>query len=185
MGILTNLKKKIVDFFGNIRIYKGGIVLWGQSAYHINGTDQRRVLSILEPGDIVFRRYSHYLGSLVVPGYWSHCGIYIGENNIIHAAGGGVTLDDILTFMRADSIAVLRCTDVGLTLNAIDYSEEQYLNQVPYDYNFKAENDALYCSEMVWEAFDRPECPRIMEQFILPDDLLYVKEFETIIDIKH
>lgn len=186
MGFFTKIKKIIINTFGNIRIYKGGIVLWGTANYSINGVHQRAILNIIKPGDIIFRRYNNYLGSIAVPGYWSHVGIYIGDKyNIIHAGGGGVTSDDILTFMRTDSLCVMRCTDPIRVTAAINYSKKCLEEQIPYDYDFKAKNDALYCSELVWEGFGQPDCEHKIDKYIIPDDLFTVKYFDTLITIKN
>jgi len=186
MGFFTNIKRNIIKSFGNIRLYNGGIVFWGKSGYRINGTDQRQILDELQPGDIIFRRYKHYIGSILVPGYWSHVGLYIGEPYyIIHAAGGGVIKEDILTFMRTDSLALMRCMDGTLIKPAIEYTKEKLDAQTPYDYDFMPENDALYCSELIWECFDKPECTKYKGKYVIPDDILSVEHFEMIHDIRH
>jgi len=186
MGWFTSIKKGIINSFGNIRIYKGGIVLWGTANYGINGEHQRAILNVIEPGDIIFRRYNAYIGSIAVPGYWSHVGVYVGDKyNVIHAAGGGVTTDDILTFMRADSLCLARCADPIRVTAALKYSRDELEAQTPYDYDFKAKNDALYCSELVWNGFGQPQCDRKIDKYIIPDDLLNVDIFDTLITIKN
>jgi len=179
-----SLKGTIIEAFGNIRIYPGGIIWFGYSNFRIGGVDQRSIINTLQPGDVVLRRYSHFLGSLTVPGYWSHCGVCVDDINIIHAAGGGVTCEDILTFTRADGAAILRYDNPEANKKAIDYCNKQYELQTPYDFNFNAKNDALYCSELIWEAYGCPECERKIEKYILPDDLLSISIFKLILDIK-
>jgi len=185
MGFFTKMRKGLIDTFGNVRLYSGGMIFWGKSGYRIDGPDQRSILDVIRPGDILLRRYTHYVGSMLTPGYWSHCALYIGDNNdIIHAAGGGVNTTDILTFMRTDSLALVRCDDVDLLPAAIAYAKEKLAAQVPYDYDFKAENDALYCSELIWEAFDRPACTKYHNKYIVPDDILSITSFKMLIEIK-
>ena len=184
MKFLTKLKHLIIKKFSDIRIYSGGIILFGNSNYLITGCDQRQILSVLQPGDIVFRRWSHYLGSILVPGYWSHVGIYVGDNSVIHAAGGGVSNDDILTFMRSDSFCVMRCVTQSLVNPALNYCHLQLEKQTPYDWDFHPNNDALYCSELVWNAFGQPFCIRKIEQYVVPDDLFTIDDFKTILMIK-
>jgi len=185
MGFFTKLKKGIINTFGNVRLYKGGIVLFGTSNYYINGEHQRAILNVIEPGDIIFRRYNNYVGSMMVPGYWSHVGLYIGDNhNIIHAAGGGVTSDDILSFMRTDSLCLMRCKSKEHIDLALNYARRKLEEQTPYDYDFRAKNDALYCSELLWEGFDRPVCERKIEKYIIPDDLFNIEMFDNLVSIK-
>jgi len=185
MGWFTKVKKGFVNSFGNIRLYGGGVILWGKSGYGIDGGDQRSILDQIQPGDIIYRRYKHYVGSMAVPGYWSHVALYVGEPyNVIHAVGGGVSSADILTFMRTDSLALMRCTDKSLIPGAIEYAKKKLEAQTPYDWDFRAENDALYCSELIWEGFNRPECDKFQDKFVVPDNLLSVNEFELLIEIK-
>lgn len=188
MGLWKTFSRSVINSVGNIRLYKGGIVFWGQSGYRINGEHQRSILEVIEPGDIIFRRYHAYIGSRMVPGYWSHVGIYVGDLNkfnVIHAAGGGVTSDDILTFMRTDSLCLVKPTKKELIPDALAYCRNKLAAQIPYDYEFKPENDALYCSELVWEAYKQPHCKRWKSSYVIPDDLFSVEMFKREITIKN
>ncbi len=63
--ILYNIKKWLISWFCDIRIYKGGFILFGGSYYKINGKNQREIINIIEPGDVLLRRFNHYIGKAV------------------------------------------------------------------------------------------------------------------------
>jgi len=84
-----NFKKWFLRWFSDIRLYKGGIIFFGDSHYDIKGKETREILDIIQPGDVFLRRYDHYLGSILIQGYWSHAGIYVGDNSVIHMIGKG------------------------------------------------------------------------------------------------
>ena len=168
----TNTKfwKWFVNFFGNIRIYKFGIVILGETSYHIKGPQFRQILDILKDGDVLLRRYDHYIGGLAIPGYWTHAGQYTKDGKVIHMLGDGIAKEDVLTFLRTDHVCVLRCKNPDLIPHAVKKAEDLYDEDVEYDYQFKADNKTLYCSEMIYHDFDMPDEIKF-EDYILPDDL--------------
>ncbi len=159
----------------NIRIYPGGLVLWGPSSYKMKGPNMREVLDVIQPGDVLLRVYRHYVGSMFTPGYWTHAALYVGEwqdkpNRVIHMLGHGVCNEDLLTFLRTDGVAVLRCKNKDLIAPAIDKAKE-YLNLgTDYDFGFIRGDTSLYCSEMIFFCFGKPEEIKF-DRYILPDDL--------------
>ena len=180
INFITNTKfwKWFVNFFGNIRVYKFGIVILGETSYHIKGPDIRKILELLQPGDVLLRRYDHYLGGLSIPGYWTHAAQYIGDNEIIHMLGDGICKEDILTFLRADHICILRCKEKELIPYAIEKSKEFYEQNIAYDYQFKTDNKDLYCSELIYINFQKHKSI-IFDKYVLPDDI-YCKLFNRI-----
>jgi hypothetical protein len=173
MNLFKTIKNNLIAFFADIRIYIGGIVLFGESHYQIKGPHLRQILDVIQPGDILLRRYDHYLGSLLIPGYWSHVAIYVGDGKVVHMLREGITEEDILTFTRCDNILILRSKNSGLIKSAIEYTKKELSLNVQYDYDFKADNEELYCCELVYNAFNKP--PYNVEHkysYILPDDFL-------------
>ena len=164
--------KFFVGFVGNIRVYWGGFVLWGGSSYKVKGHDMRKILDCLQPGDVLLRTYNHYLGSIFVPGYWSHAALYVGDDSVIHMLGHGVCKEDILTFMRCDGIAVLRCSrKPELVIPAIAKAKAYLEAGTDYDYGFIRGDTSLYCSEMIYHCYDKDKEIKF-GKYILPDDLL-------------
>lgn len=164
------LKDKVMSWAADIRVYTGGLVLFGGSSYKVKGPDMRNILTILHPGDVLLRRYDHYLGSIFIPGYWSHAAFYEGADQVLHMLGTGMVREDILTFMRTDHIAILRCEDEEKVTKAITECQKLYEQGTEYDFEFEADDDQFYCSELIWHLFDRPKQINY-KKWILPDDL--------------
>jgi len=179
-----NFKKKFVSWVADIRIYPGGVILFGDSHYHLKGHHMRDILDNLKPGDVLLRRYSHYLGSVTIPGYWSHAALYVGDSDVIHMLGDGITKEDILTFMHCDDLCILRCPDEKLVEEAINKAYTQLASGVEYDYDFDTDSDdKFYCTEFVEYCYGYPS--RRDRSFfeiksILPDAFLSYEMFEMV-----
>jgi hypothetical protein len=169
---LRSIKKWLIKNVADVRLYKGGIVLFGDSHYRMRGEDVRDIVNSLQKGDVLLRRYDHYLGGMLTPGYWTHAAIYIGDNRVVHMLGGGICSEDILTFCRCDHVAVLRHTgDDYPAYLALKKAGEFLAKGVQYDYEFESDDEELYCTEFVWECYDRPK-GLLFDKYILPDDFL-------------
>jgi len=120
-------------------------MLYKPNLHEVKGPQVREVLNLIQDGDILARRYDGYMSTWFIPGFWSHVGLYYGDN-VTHAAGNkGVYKEDVLTFCRTDSIAILRPKDQTLMSEAIRKAE-MYLG-VAYDFEFESDNENVYCSE--------------------------------------
>lgn len=168
--VANKIKDKFLSWVADIRVYTGGAVFFGASSYGIKGPDMRNILSILHPGDVLLRRYDHYMGTFFIPGYWGHAALYEGADQVLHMLGKGITKEDILTFMRTDHIAILRCEDEEKVKGAIEKAQKLYDQGTEYDYEFEAGDDQLYCSEFIWQIFDKPKEINY-KKWILPDNL--------------
>ena len=178
---LYNAKAKILSFFADIRIYPGGIILFGDSHYHLKGDDIRGILNVLQPGDLLLRRYAHYLGSLAIPGHFSHGAIYVGDDKVIHMLGAGICEEDILVFTRCDDIAILRYKDPDIREAAITRAKEHLANEIEYDYYFDSKTpDRFYCTEFVDNIFDYPVRNGMDKDIIYPDHFLESDRFDII-----
>ena len=167
------IKSKLLSFFSDIRIYPGGIIIAGDSHYDVKGPDMRKVLDCIQPGDILLRRYSHYLGSVLIKGHFSHAAIYVGDNNVIHMLGEGINKEDILTFMRCDDIAVLRHKKSNIVENAISKAYGFLVAGIEYDYDFDTSKpDKFYCTEFVDSCFNYVIRDNQKDDYVLPDDFL-------------
>lgn len=174
-------KSKVINFFSDIRFYTGGLILFGDSHYEFKGPDMRKALNVLQPGDALLRRYSHYLGTVFIPGYFSHTAVYVGDDKIIHMLGDGINKEDILTFMRCDDLAVLRANK-KLSEQAIFRANKHFDGGMEYDFDFDTTTDKrLYCTEFVDNCFGYPiRSEKGRSAKIMPDHFLESKSFSVI-----
>jgi uncharacterized protein YycO len=117
----------------------------------MSGPDVRKVLEAAQPGDILLRRYDGYVNTLFTPGFWGHAALCVSANDVIHAVGVGVLREDLITFCRTDSVAVLRVKDATPEMieRAIACAAAHEKARTAYDYQFKDKNHAVYCTELV------------------------------------
>jgi len=183
MGFFYKAKSSVINFFADIRFYWLGFVLFGNSSYQLKGDQMREILNAIKPGDILLRRYNHYLGSVLVPGHYSHAAIYIGDDRVIHMLGKGITNEDILTFMRCDDVAIMRALMPQKQIDAAIKKAKEYEKMgVEYDYNFDTNSPArFYCTEMTDGCYDYPVKEEIMpRKKIMPDDYTKSGFFEVV-----
>ncbi|GEM_PF-6156415 len=111
---------------------------------------------VLIPGDIL-------LGSIdesLVPGRWSHVGLYIGNGEVIEAfsADEPVSIRPTLEWISPEMkwVTYLRVisADSETRRKAIDFALSQF--EKPYNKNIffkRSKGDSYYCSELVWAAY--------------------------------
>ena len=127
----------VITVFGDILVYKFPLfLLYNPTSYRVRGEDVRECLERIRPGDILVRGYDNYLDGRIIPGYFSHVGLYLGDitqddvdtivrageadwlpdahsvrpgpSKVIHALAEGVLTEDVINFCRCDYMAVLR-----------------------------------------------------------------------------
>lgn len=184
MSSLRRIKKLFVDFFGGIKIYYGGIVFFGSSTYKIKGPEMRIILSLLKPGDVLLTRKDHYVSNFFIKGKFSHAGLYVGNNRVIHVTTDGIVNQDILGFMRADALAISRPKDNTTTKTAIERAYTQLTKEIQYDYDFDKDSpEEFYCSEFTDYCYSykiRDSLPK-NTTFIYPDVYASTSEFFELI----
>lgn len=109
-----------------------------------------RMQSIIQTGDIVCRKYNYYLDSYLIPNEYSHSGIVINKDEIIHSIAEGVQFIHPIDFVKdTDGFIILRprYKEDADKRKAIDKAIEHLNNKVEYDFLF---NDPakLYCHEL-------------------------------------
>lgn len=144
---------KFLTIIGDIKIYKYPcFLLYNPSEYEykIHGEDLRILQQLVEPGDILLRSYEHYLDGMLIPGKYSHAGIYIGDNKVIHAIAEGVKEIDIIDFFQCDKACILRPNknqDIAIE------RAKKILNS-PYDFKFNNnDSSAFYCTELAYYCY--------------------------------
>jgi uncharacterized protein YycO len=174
------LIKVIVNVFGNIQFFSQPFfcLLWGDSHYKIKGPEMRKVIDELQEGDIIMRRYDRYVSGWFIPGFWTHVGIVASDKTIIHAMTKGVIEEDLMTYLRADHIEVLRISNKKFISNAISKAKDSLGKE--YDFLFDSHDDErMYCTELIKVCY--PKIFSSMEgKSIPPDEITKVKNLETI-----
>ncbi len=159
MEFLYTIQKYIFRFIGDIKW--GGILhpFWftiNATGYQLKGQHYRDLITQIQPGDIVIRRFEGYVDKWFIPGFWNHAGLYIGNDGdkpeqIVHAVSEGVIQEDILNFMRTDHMLVLRINGKKKkerTATAIESAKS--IVGKPYDFGFDFQNsDRFSCTELV------------------------------------
>ena len=120
--------------------------------YKVTGNDILQIMEFIKPGDILLRGYDRYVDGKFIPdekGY-SHAGLYIGSNMVIHAASPSVHKTSIIDFCQADRIMVLRpkCGTIGAIVKAHE------LIGIPYDFNYESDIGRLYCFELIATCYE-------------------------------
>lgn len=132
---MSGFYDQLVTIFGDIKVFKHPLWLaYDPGSYRVRGPECRKVSELLEPGDILLRHYDGYLDNMFIPGVFSHAGLYLGpvtESDrakipetgvasrafeagicqVAHSTAEGVHLEDVLTFLRCDEVAVVRLPD--------------------------------------------------------------------------
>jgi len=181
MSLFYKIKSKAIALLSDIRIYSGGFILFGNSSYKLKGPHMRRILNVIKPGDVLLRRYNNYLGSIVIPGHFSHAAILVDECNVVHMLGDGVTKEDILTFMRCDDLMVLRIKDSSKVNSAIEKAKELLYKGVKYDYNFDNLPKRMYCTEFVDICYGNIIRKKIGSNKVITPDALIDHNFYDVI----
>ena len=144
------LPKGLIKMTSNIKF--SPYPMWVQykpQLHLVKGIQVRQILDFIRTGDILLRRYNAYLNSLFMS-VWGHAGLYVGNNQVIHALGKGVVKEDILNFCRTDSICIrrIKAEDPLVVVNrAITFAEDCIGKK--YDFNFKIGDNKYSCSELI------------------------------------
>ena len=112
-------------------------------------------------------------------GHYSHVGMCLDKENIIHSTKIGVNVENLYKFLRCDDIMIVRTEDKSIIEKAI-VKAKYYLNkEVGYDYKFDSTDDnALYCTEFVNNCFKLGLDDKHF--FIMPDYFVDMPNFETV-----
>lgn len=147
MKFLKSIKNGFLKIFGDIKIFKYPFFLvYDPDDYLITGECIRDIVDKVRPGDLLLRRYVHYLDGWFIPGKYSHTGIYIGDGKVIHSVSEGVCYIDIYDFIKCDGIIILRPKS-GQN-EAIEKAKKFVEESTQYDFDFKDDNETLYCHEL-------------------------------------
>lgn len=149
-------------------------------------------LKDLLPGDVLLSRQEWSLSNLLIPGFWKHGAMYIGEKGGVHyvieATANGVMLNPLIDFcLTKDYILVRRplfanhsemSTAVALSITVLG---------AKYDYMFNRGNNEFYCFELIHWAYENEGSPFELRETmgvltVTGDDIANTRKFKTIYD---
>ena len=145
--------KQLLTIIGNIKVFKTPCFIQysiDEYDYKVRGNVIRDICSKLKPGDVILRGYDHYLDGWLIPGEYSHAGVYVGDNVIVHAVSEGVKEIDTIDFMQCDRVMVLRPkSGVKAAVNFVKKSIGE-----KYDFKFNTtDSSEFYCFELAAKAY--------------------------------
>lgn len=190
---LHSIKAKLLTWFGDIKVYKYPMfIVYCPTSFLVSGAKTREAMEVIEDGDIILRGYSDYLDGKFIPGTYSHTGLYVGNGKMIHATAEGVNETDIIDFLRCDRFCIMRPSKLQDV--AIDRARELLKRGIPYDFDFKPWNNAMYCHEMVAQCYYELHLPKKIptlfkglikgQPSFLADSFLTSPEFKTVLEFK-
>jgi len=145
----------------------------------VRGRHVRILLDRLHPGDIILRSYNYYLDSYFIKGEYTHSGIYIGGDTVIHAVAEGVCRIDSIDFIKdSDDFMILRPNFPCVKKEkAIQWVVKQLGK--PYDFFFsKKEKSAFYCHELSYNYL------QIADVLINPEEkIIYAKDLRKVCSV--
>jgi len=188
--LLFKLEKLIFRFIGDIKW--GGILhpFWltiNASTFRLKGKHYRELDHIIRSGDIIIRRFEGYIDKWIIPGWWNHAGIYVGEvdgkqHKVVHAISDGVVVDDLIDFMRTDHMIVLRAPE-GLQEEAIKLAKAAIGSEYDFAFDFN-ETIRFSCTELVSHCY--PEHIKGKKRFgrmtVVADDIVNAKKLKVVWD---
>lgn len=158
---LYKVWSKFLTWFGNIKVFPYPFwIVYDPTEYAVKGEQLLTIISLVKPGDIILRGYSEYLDSKFIPDKlkYSHAGIYVGNNLMVHAIAENVSYINILDFCACDRIAIFRPKKGQRS--AIKTAKEFAKQNIPYDFGFSRGTSALYCFELAAECYPKLDIPR-------------------------
>lgn len=183
------LLRWMLEFTGHMMLHnRPPWFVYQPDIHKVRGPDVRRILDVVEPADILLRRFDGYLNTILTPGFWGHGGGYVGDNQMVHAVSQGTISEDILNFCRADAICVLEvdvsAEEKALAVQRLKISAEE---KVPYDFDFSRKNKTAYCTERLDIAFGGIFYADYVETFgqlvLLPNGIRYSKHVKVKLEI--
>jgi hypothetical protein len=149
------IQKALFTFIGDIRYHGLLHPFWftiNAKSFRLKGKHYREVEKLIQPGDILIRRFEGYIDKFLIPGWYNHAGIYVGEidgkpHQVIHAISDGVVVDDLIDFIKTDHMVVLRAPKEQIE-KAINRAKTTIGSEYDFAFDFK-ETLRFSCTELV------------------------------------
>jgi hypothetical protein len=152
--ILSKIWIKFLTILAAVRISKyPPFIYYDYNTFTITGNNIDAIKELLQPGDLILRGFDDFIGSILI-GRYSHIGLVIDSDLIIHAIEPVVTYCHLYDFCKCDRIIILRpklesnkhLTDILITAHSLIGTK--------YDFNFDFENSTSFsCTEFIAYCF--------------------------------
>jgi len=115
-------------------------------------TQARQILEALpymEQGNVICRYYTYYLDSILIPGEFTHSGVILNKDTIIHSVAEGVQNIHPIDFIKdTDGFIILRpdYKTKSLLKKAMDRARWHLIKKSEYDFTFN-DPKKFYCHE--------------------------------------
>lgn len=188
--LLFKVEKAIFKFIGDIRYHGLLHPFWitiNAKTFQLKGKHYRQLEKLIQPGDIVIRRFEGYIDKFLIPGWFNHAGIYVGDiddkvHKVVHAISDGVVVDDLIDFMRTDHMIVLRAKE-DLQDEAINRAKTVVGREYDFAFNFK-ETLRFSCTELIDYCY--PKTIQSKKRFgrttVVADDIVETDSLEVVWD---
>lgn len=136
------------------------------------------------PGDVLLSRTKGELTTLVIPGFWKHAAIYVGNGKVVEAVSPFVKKSELSDFVyKTDYVSLLRVRDIKKTLgNRIAKRARDHIGK-KYDFDLDIQNqDKVFCSEVAVDSINYVMGAYLKartvfgQKTITPDDLYNSRE---------
>lgn len=189
-SLLFKLEKAVFGFIGDIKwagiLHPFWFIFSGKS-FRLKGRHYRDLAEIIQPGDILIRRFEGYVDKWLIPGWWNHAGIYVGEldgkqRKVVHAISDGVIVDDLIDFMRTDHVIVLRVPGVH-SEQAIERAKAAIGSEYDFAFDFK-ESVRFSCTELISHCYPGHinGKKRLGRMTVVADDIVETPTMEIVWD---
>lgn len=155
-------------------------------AHALTQDQAEQLLPNLKQGDIFLRRVDDCTANTIIPGFWGHAALYVGNGEIIDAVGKGVRRVSVQDFFsEGDHAMVIRPKDLTEEqFNVMNTYAEKQLGK-PYDYDIDNQDDSRYfCTELVSKALKEAYGKDFVEANILggiaPEQFKTAQNFDLI-----
>ena len=163
MNYLYRLWSRFLTGFGNVMV--------SFDEPRVNYGMVRILFSKVQTGDILCRRYHSYLDSKFIKGKYTHSGVVVNREAMIHSIAEGVNWIDIGDFvLHTDGFILLRPKAIINLDRGLDFVKSCV--GTPYDFLFKRNNKALYCHELSFEYLNKLSSVQEHSSIIYYEDLL-------------
>ena len=152
--LLGNLNKAI---YAILELGGRAVAHLSTSPEHVPALPSRiadQIQELLQPGDVLVTRKEHAISNYLLPGYWPHVAMYVGDQQVVESMKDGVREREMSSPFGNDSVAVIRPMLDAETIQKAIVRARSHVGK-PYDFDFDfTRADRLVCTEVVYRSYE-------------------------------